>query len=110
MSSNPNIFGIHCFGMVAPFKLDVQSRNTVMEFLRTELSVALIFASIAERQRKSGCHEAVKTSMADAERVYLSLLEFLSKPRCAKLIKVQEQAEFEAALKRLRKKLDSLTA
>jgi hypothetical protein len=80
-----------------------------MEFLRTELSVALIFASLAEGQRKSGYGEAAKRSLADAEKSYSALLHFLSEPNCTQLMKVGEQSEFTASLKRLRRKLDSLS-
>lgn len=57
-------------------ELNVESHKTVMEFLRTELSVALIFASLAEGQRKSGYGEAAKRSLADAEKSYSALLHF----------------------------------
>jgi hypothetical protein len=87
----------------------VESLNSVVEFLRTELSVALISASLAEEQRKSGHNEAAKTSMADAEERYSALMWFLLEPNSAKLMKIGEQAQFASALKRLRKKLDSLT-
>jgi hypothetical protein len=90
-------------------KFGAESRNSVVEFLRTELSMALISASIAEGQRKSGQYEAAKDFVADAEERYSSLLRFLLVPNTAKLMKAAEQAQFASALKRLRKKLDSLT-
>jgi hypothetical protein len=94
--------------MGVPPDIKVQSRSRVMEFLRTELSVALIFASLAEGQRRFGNHEAAKRSVADAERGYSALVDFFSEPTCAKLMEPGEQAEFATGLERLRKKLDSV--
>jgi len=91
-----------------PSEFDAGSRNSVREFLRTELSVALIFASLAQGQQKFGHHEAAQRSVLDAEEGYVALLRFLSEPNRAKLMSVAEQTQFAAALKRLRKKLDSL--
>jgi hypothetical protein len=94
--------------MGVPPDIKVQSRDTVMEFLRTELSVALVFASLAERQSKSGYHEAALRSGADAEKGYLALLQFLSEPTSVKFMKAEEQSAFASTLKNLRKKLDSM--
>jgi hypothetical protein len=109
ISHSRNILVIHCFlRMGVPPDIKVQSRSRVMEFLRTELSVALIFASLAEGQRRFGNHEAAKRSVADAERGYSALVDFFSEPTCAKLMEPGEQAEFATGLERLRKKLDSV--
>ena len=94
--------------MGKPPDIKVQSRDTAMEFLRTELSVALLFASLAEGQFKSGNHESAKKSVADAEKGYFALLKFLSEPTSVKFMNVEEHAGFASALKGLRKKLDSL--
>jgi hypothetical protein len=106
LSRQPHNFGVNCFGMGVPPDIKIRSRDTAMEFLRTELSVALLFASLADGQRKSGDHDAATRSVADAEQGYLALLTFLSEPTSVKFMNVEEQADFASALKRLRKKLD----
>jgi len=94
--------------MGIPPDIKVQSSDTAIEFLRTELSIALLFASLAEGQSKSGNHESAKRSVADAEEGYSALLKFLSEPTSVKFMSVEDHAVFSSALKRLRKKLDSL--
>jgi len=51
-----------------------------MEFLRTELATALVFATIAERHCKSGRRKAAHGALASAERGFEELVRFLYGP------------------------------
>ena len=92
-----------------PDESEREPRNNVIEFLRTELSVAMIYTTLADRQRRSGCEEEAKHSVADAEKGYSALRQFLADPACAKVMNAAEKAHFDGMLGRLRKTLDSFS-
>ena len=78
-----------------------------MDFLRTELATALVFATLAERHRKSGRHEAADRAGADAENRFEELVRFLYDPRNAEFITAAERGDLKYEIRRLRKKLDT---
>jgi len=81
-----------------------------MEFLRTELATALVFATLAERHRKSGRHEAADGALADAETAFEELVRFLYDPNNAEYITASERGDLKHDVRLLRKKLYSVKA
>jgi len=88
--------------------LESQVGQNGIDFLRTDLEVCFIFASVAETHLNSGHQEKAERSIADAEKGYATIQRFLSDPRHAKHISEEDRQEFTAALELLRKMLDRL--
>jgi hypothetical protein len=82
--------------------------DTPMEFLRTELAVGLIYASLAEGQRRLGRQEAADLSLAASERSYSVMRRFLSQRDATMWIGIAEKLEIMIAAENLRGKLKYL--
>ena len=83
-------------------------RADAMEFLRTELAAALIFATLAERHRKLGRRKAAHDAVASAERGFEELAGFLYGPKNAQFITESDRDDLKYEVGRLRTKLDAL--
>jgi len=95
--------------MSGPSDPTEEERHTdAMEFLPTELATALVFATLAERQRKSGRHEAADGALADAETAFEELVRFLYDPNNSEYITASERDDLKHDIRLLRKKLHSV--
>jgi hypothetical protein len=79
-----------------------------MEFLRTELAVAQVYADLAERQRKSGHVEAAERSLAESETSYRRMRRALYLLRNTPHVTILEQTQIAARSNTLRMRLDAL--
>src|SRR5215469_8871793 len=83
-------------------------RADAMEFLRTELAAALVFAALGERHRKSGRRKAAHHAVASAEHGFEELVRFLYGPKNAQFITESDRDDLKYEVRRLRTKLDAL--
>jgi hypothetical protein len=85
-----------------------QSGRQRVEFLRSELTLCFTFLFVAALKSEVGKKESAEGSLANAEKVYSSMLPFVSDPKYSKHLTNEAIEEFTAGLRRLRKRLDGL--
>ena len=79
-----------------------------VEFMKNELALCFTFSTIAARKYETENRESADKAMANAEKAYETLIQYLSDPKHAThLTKVTIQ-EWTVELKRLRDRLDGL--
>jgi Protein of unknown function (DUF2934) len=78
------------------------------EFLKSELTTCVTFASHAARMQATGNQELAGQAIANAEKSYATLLPFLSDSTRSQGLKVEELEEFRAQLERIRYTLNDL--
>ena len=76
-------------------------------FMKSELALCFTFSSIAARRYESGDQGATK-SMANAEKAYETVIQFLSYPKHSKHLSAEESQDITIELERLRDRLDGL--
>ena len=79
-----------------------------VEFMKSELALCFTFSCIAARRYESGDQESATKSMANAEKAYETVIQFLSDPKHSKHLTDEERQNIEAELERLRERLDAL--
>ena len=92
-----------------PFaNLQAESAQHRLNFIKTELALCFTFSIIAARKYDTGSQEFAAESMANAERAYETVIQFLSDPKHSKHLTVEESQDITAELERLRERLDRL--
>ena len=79
-----------------------------VEFMKSELTLCFTFSSIAARRYESGDQESATKSMANAEKAYETVIQFLSDPKHSKHLTAEESQDITIELERLRDRLDGL--
>jgi len=79
-----------------------------MDFLRTELATALVFATLAGHYRKSGRHDRADRALSDAENGFEEIVRFLYDPKNAKYTTASERGDLKHQIRLLRKILDAV--
>ena len=79
-----------------------------VEFLKSELTLCFTFLFVAAVKYEVGKKESAEESLAYAEEVYSSVLQFVSDPKYSKHLTNEAIKEFTAGLERLRERLDGL--
>jgi hypothetical protein len=65
-----------------PFaKLQAASDRHRLDLIKTELALCFTFSTIAARKYETGNQESADRSMANAEKAYETVLQFLSDPK-----------------------------
>src|ERR1700674_4229029 len=78
------------------------------EFLKSELTACVTFASHAAMMRRTGNQELAEQAITNAEKSYAALLPFLSDPTRSQGLTAEQLEEFRAQLERIRNTLDDL--
>ena len=99
--------------VAAPAKESIQPEKTdsggeLSEFLRSELSACVMFASHAATMRIIGNQELTEQAIANAEKSYATLLPFLSDSTRSQGLTAEQLEEFRGQLERIRNTLDDL--
>jgi hypothetical protein len=84
---------------------EAHDRDRMLEFLRTELAVAMIFARVAESQRKFGKNRMANNSWLRSEKAFSAVLSFLSDRNCTKHVSAAELSSIMVEMQRIRAKL-----
>ena len=90
---------------------DLQAKTAQhrLDLIKTELALCFTFFTIAARKYDTGNHKSAAKSMANAERAYETVIQFLSDPKHSKHLTGEESQEITAELERLRERLDNIT-
>ena len=88
--------------------LQAESAQNRLDFIKTELALCFTFSTIAARKYETGNQESAARSMANAERAYETVIQFLSDPKHSKHLTGEERQNITAELERLRERLDRL--
>ena len=98
--------------MSTPFdrfaKLRAESDGHRLDLIKTELALCFTFSTIAARKYETGGRESASKSMANAEKAYETVLQFLSDPKHSTRLTGEESRDITAELERLRERLDRL--
>jgi hypothetical protein len=86
-------------------RLRAETDRALLDFIRTDLSVCLTFATIVESEFNMGHREHAERTIASAEHGYSTLLRFFSK---AKRLTPEIEQELQSKFKELRERLDGL--
>jgi Protein of unknown function (DUF2934) len=84
------------------------SGGELSEFLKSELTACVTFASHAAIMRRTGNQELAEQAVANAEKSYTALLPFLSDSARSQGLTAEQLEEFRAQLERIRNTLDDL--
>jgi ubiquinone biosynthesis protein UbiJ len=79
-----------------------------VEFMKNELALCFTFSTIAARKYETGNQESAENSMANAEKAYETVIQFLSDRKHSTHLAHETVQEFTAELERLRDRLDGL--
>src|SRR5438874_13758591 len=79
-----------------------------VEFMKSELALCFTFSTIAARRYETGHEESAAKSMANAERAYETVIQFLSDPKHSKHVTGEQTQHITVELKRLRGRLDGI--
>ena len=85
-----------------------KSGGELSDFLKSELTTCVAFASYSAMMRRIGNHELAEQAAVNAEKSYATLLPFLSDSRRSQGLTVEQLEEFGAQLERIRNTLDDL--
>jgi len=77
-------------------------------FMKSELALCFTFSNIAARRYESVDQESATKSMANAEKAYETVIQFLSDPKHSKHLTAEESQDITIELERLRDRLDGL--
>src|SRR5882724_9539806 len=88
--------------------LQAESDRHRLAFIKTELALCFTFSTIAARKYETGNQESAASSMANAERAYETVIQFLSDPKHCKHLTGEERQDITTELERLRERLDRL--
>ena len=72
------------------------------------MGLCFTFSIIAARKYETGNQESAAGSMANAERAFETVSQFLSDPKHSKHLTAEERQNITAELERLRERLDRL--
>ena len=89
-------------------RLQAESHENRMGFLRTELALCSTFVNLAEKNNETGYYEDAQRYVAHAERGYSTVSRFLSDPKHSKHFSNPELHELTSGLIHLRSTLDKL--
>ena len=89
-------------------KLQADFDEHRLDFIKTELALCFTFSVIATRKYETGSQESGAKSMANAEKAYETVIQFLSDPKHSKHVTGEESQDITAELERLRDRLDEL--
>jgi Protein of unknown function (DUF2934) len=102
----------HDAGAVSPKEFiqpeRAESGGELSEFLKSELTACVTFASNAAMMRRTGNQELTEQPIANAEKSYATLLPFLSDSTRSQGLTAEQLEEFRAQLERIRNTLDDL--
>jgi hypothetical protein len=85
-----------------------ESGGELSEFLKSELTTCVTFASHAAMMRRTGKQELAGQAFANAEKSYAALLPFLSDSARSQGLTAEQLEEFRGQLDRIRNTLDDL--
>jgi len=85
-----------------------ESSGELSEYLKSELTACVMFASHAATMRTTGNQELTEQAIANAEKSYATLLPFLSDSTLSQGLTAEQLEEFRAQLERIRNTLDDL--
>jgi hypothetical protein len=88
--------------------LQADSDRHRVALLKNELALCFTFSIIAAQKYETGNRESADKSMANAEKAYGTVIQFLSDPKHAKHLTKETIQECTAELERLRDRLDGL--
>jgi len=80
----------------------------MVEFMKNELALCFTFSTIAGRKYETENQESADKAMANAEKAYDTLIQYLSDPKHSKHVTVEQTQDITAELERLRERLDGL--
>jgi hypothetical protein len=89
-------------------RLEAESDQNRVDFLRTDLRACFTFADVALTQLQIGKRENAERALADSEKGYESVSRFLSDRKHADRLSEEVRREFAGELERLRQTLDEL--
>ena len=89
-------------------KLQAESAQNRLNFIKIELALCFTFSTIAARKYETGNQASAAWSMANAERAYETVIQFLSDPKHSKHLTGEDRQNITAELERLRERLDRL--
>ena len=93
----------------SPFaNLQAKTAQHWLDFIKTELALCFTFSTIAAGKYETGNQESAAKSMANAEKAYETVIQFLSDPKRSKHLTGEESQDITAELGLLREKLDGL--
>ena len=85
-----------------------ESGGELSEFLKSELTACVTFASHAAMMRRTGNQELAEQAIPNAEKSYATLLPFLSDSTRSQGLTAEQLEEFRGQLERVRNTLDDL--
>ena len=85
-----------------------ESGGELSEFLKSELTACVTFASHAAMMRRTGNQELAEQAIANAEKSYATLLPFLSDSTRSQGLTAEQLEELRGQLERTRNTLDDL--
>jgi hypothetical protein len=88
--------------------LQAESNRHRLDLIKIELALCFTFSNIAARRYEAGNQESAAKSMANAEKAYETVIQFLSDPKHSKRLTGRTIRECTAELERLREGLDGL--
>jgi len=88
--------------------LQAESDRHRLNLIKTELALCFTFSTIAARKYETGNRQTAAKSMANAEKAYETVIQFLSDPKHSKHLTGEERQGITAELERLRERLDRL--
>ena len=87
-------------------KLRAEIEQSRLDFIRTDLGVCLMFATIAETAYSMGHRAHAERTLASAEKGYSDMLRYFLRARG---MTPEVEEELQSTLKRLRERLDGLS-
>ena len=92
-----------------PFaKLQAESDRHRLDLIKIELALCFTFSTIAARKYETEDTESAAKSMANAEKAYDTVIQFLSDPKHSKHLTGEQTQDITAELERLRERLDGI--
>src|ERR1700676_3343167 len=85
-----------------------ESGGKLSEFLKSELTACVTFASHAAMMRRTGNRELAEQAIDNAEKSYATLLPFLADSTRSQGLTAEQLEELRAQLERIRNTLDDL--
>src|SRR5207245_3885303 len=79
-------------------KLQADFDEHRLDFIKTELALCFTFSIIAARKYETGNQESGAQSMANAEKAYETVIQFLSDPKRSKHLTGEESQDITAEL------------
>ena len=92
-----------------PFaKLQAESDRHRLDLIKIELALCFTFSTIAVWKYETEDTESAAKSMANAEKAYDTVIQFLSDPKHSKHLTGEQTQDITAELERLRERLDGI--